>query len=554
MLSNLFDIIIVGGGLAGSVLTNRLHASNPGLKILLLEAGRDIRNDTLIPYFANQSKLIGSYLDWNYTTVPQTHLDDRTLIQPAGFGLGGGTAINSCGWVRGDSHDFDDWAGLVGDARWSYDGQLPFFREVEHVWGVYYANETSQHGFDGPSYVASVSSTGRQYPLRQPLLDAWNEAGSPTALDGNDGNPIGAAELQENRRDGLRQLAANIYPLTGATVVTSALVEKVLFDCSKKPHVAIGVQLANGTVFKASKEIILSTGAYRTPQVLMLSGIGSQSDLNKFGIPTVVNLPDVGKNLADHPMIVQYWKLKPDVAAQGVALGSNNSLFNEAQFSTGTPADWIVSSSVPTDGLKAAIEADTGSTPTPDDPLLNARTFLESLVVYAGASASDPAIPLDGTHIVATLIGLMPSSKGTVTISSTDIHDPPVIDPNYLATAVDKFVHRQGVRGLIKLMLGTETGKTLIDSNTPPDGFPALSLNSTDEELDAFIRHVSINTYHPMGTAAMGKVVDTNLKVQGIANLRVVDASVFPSVIAAHIQQAVYALAVQAAQIIASQL
>ncbi|OCK85402.1 GMC oxidoreductase [Lepidopterella palustris CBS 459.81] len=552
MLSNLFDIIVVGGGLAGSVITSRLHQNNSALNILLIEAGPDVSNNTIIPYASNQGLLINSPWDWNDTTTPQTGLNGRSIPNPAGRGLGGGTIINSCGWIRGDSHDFDEWGSIVNDQRWSYNGQLPYFRKSEHTWNT--TADPVQHGFVGPMWSASVSFTGRNYPLRDNVSTAWSQLGVQRNWDANGGSPQGVGELNENRKNGLRELASSAYPLDGVHVMTNTVVAKVLLSKIGDIVLATGVELANGTRLYALREVILSAGAYRTPQLLMLSGIGPKAELAANGITQLVDSPSVGLNLTDHLLWSQFWKLTDAAQAAGVAIGSSNPLFSQPQFGLGTPADWVTTQTVPLDGLKAAITADEGKAPSDSHPLLQNRSFMEALVIYVGANAADPVIQYNGSHIISTLVGLMPSSRGTVTLNSSSINDPPVINPNYFTTQVDQFVFRYGVQRMAQLMLGTAAMSNIIASETPPDSFAPISLNSTDDYLNARIRYSAGNTYHPHGTCAMGKVVDTDLKVNGVYHLRVADASVFPTAIAAHLQQAVYAMAEQAAMIFAADL
>ncbi|KAF2804349.1 glucose dehydrogenase [Mytilinidion resinicola] len=553
MLANLWDVIVVGGGLAGSVISSRLLQNNTSLKILLIEAGEDVSTNTIIPYADNQALLVPSPWSWNDTTVPQTGLDNRVIPNPAGKGLGGGTIINSCGWIRGNENDFDLWASTVGDSKWSYNGQLPYFRKVEHTWNA--SANPEEHGFVGPMWFASVSSTGRNYPLRNTIKSAWAEAGllPPADGDANDGTPLGLGELNENRKNGLRELASSAYPLAGVTVLTNTLVGKILISQVAGSLFATGVKLANGTEFYAKKQVILSAGAYRTPQLLKLSGVGPTAELNEFGIKQLVNAPAVGTGLADHMLLTLYWKLRPEVAAQGVALGSTNPLFAEPQFGDGVPADWVATESLPTDQLIAAITKDEGKVPSSSHPLLaTKRSFMETLIIYAGASAADPVIQYNGSHIISTMVGLLPTSRGTVKLASTNPADHPIIDPQYFTTEVDKLNFRHGIQRVAQLFLGTPTGNATIEGETPADGFAPITLSSDDDYLNARARHSSENSYHPMGTAAMGKVVDNNLNVIGVKNLKIADTSVFPVVITAHLQQATYAMAEQAAVIIAA--
>lgn len=350
----------------------------------------------------------------------------------------------------------------------------------------------AQHGFEGPIWAASVSSTGRKYPLRDKIKSAWSEAGVEMVTNGdiNDGSPLGLGELQENRKDGLRQVASSAYDLTGVTVLTNTLVGKVLISrdpISGKPT-AKGVILADGTEIRG-KEVVLTAGAYRTPQLLMLSGIGPADELKKFNINKVVDAQAVGKGLADHMLFRQLWKLRPEVAESGVALGSGNPLFTQTEFGKGVPTDWLVTESLPTNELRKAIKEDEGPEPGYFHPLMNnKRSFIETLVIYAGASPADPIVPFDGSHIATTIVGLLPTSKGTITLRSTNPADHPVIDPQYFSTKVDRLAFRHGVRRIAEVMLGTEAGKSIIARETPQNGFLSIERNSSDYNIESRIR------------------------------------------------------------------
>ncbi|KAL2859441.1 GMC oxidoreductase [Aspergillus pseudodeflectus] len=546
-----FDYIIVGGGLVGSVLASRLShpdTNNSRTRVLLVEAGPAASKNEVIPHASNTAALIGSELDWRYRTVPQGNLNGRCIGNPAGKCLGGGTAINACGWTRGHHADFDQWADHVGDERYTYQNLLPYFIRTEEYHDANVMPDRHEHGSNGPVYVATPSSTGRRYPLREKLAQAWKENNVEPllGLDGNAGCPVGLAELAESRRGGLRQLASSVYPLDGVHVLTNTLVKHILIEesatTSSQPT-AVGIEAADGKEYLGG-EIIAAAGSYRTRQLLMLSGIGPSEILNGLDIPIVLENPEVSRNLSDHLQLTQYWRLKDPSA--GYALGSP-SFSNHPEYAHGLPVDWMVTTDVPKEGLAEAIAADIGepaSLPSSNDPLLKSeRSVMEHRVVYAAASATDPAIALDGSHIASTTIHLLPTSKGTVTINSTDPASDPIIDPEYLSTEVDRYAWRAGLRTTAQLFLGTETGKALIAAETPPDGFEPMGLDSDDNHLDARVRHKAFSAYHPTGTCSMGKVVDANFRVLGVSNLRVIDASVIPVPIAAHIQATVYALA-----------
>lgn len=381
------------------------------------------------------------------------------------------------GWTRGDRFDFDLWGETVNDGRWSYAGLLPYMRLTENA----PVDNPQQHGSNGPMHVQGVVSTHREFPLRSKTFESWQQVGVKPLPnnDGNAGNPRGIGDLFENRNKGQRQIADNVFSLDGITVVTETLVAKVLFTtlAHKQPQ-ATGVQLANGTDIRG-KEVILAAGAIRTAQLLMLSGIGPSNELNKFGIPILVDQPEVGQNFADHGLFGALWNLKDPSA--GYAIGSGNPLFNEPQYGWGVPTDFLVSTGI-TDkaGLAAAIEKDEGKKPDPNThPLLKYdRTFNEHVFQYAGAP--------DGSSVTLALINLLPTSRGSVTLKSANITDVPNIDPNYHATEVDRFVARQGIRLQIAFANSNATviGREVIAGEVGAPGFAEIF---TSESTDAYI-------------------------------------------------------------------
>ncbi|KAK7917778.1 hypothetical protein PG985_011386, partial [Apiospora marii] len=506
LLPVVWDYIVVGGGIAGSVISSRLLEQDPSLKILLIEAGPDVSDRTDIVYINSTNTVMGDF-DYNYQTVPQANLGNRVIPNPAGRALGGGSVINQAiiqgGWTRGSSLDYDLWAETVGDQRWSYAGQLPYFRKTED-----YCDDSNpdHHGRGGPVHVDSITCTGRHYPLRDKVLESWHENGvqSIPDLDGNAGRILGIGELYESRRDGKREIASSIYPLEGVTVLTETLVESVTLNNGDDGDVqATGVRLANGTEYQA-KRVVVSAGAYRSPQLLLLSGIGPAETLAQHGIEQVVELPDVGQNLADHMMLICQWRLKDP--SLGYAYGSDNPLFSEPPYGAGNPNDWVTTTAVPKEDGEAE-HPDTGSSDQGDSQLADMETFIS----YSAIPSVDPPIAVDGTHLATSLASLHPTSRGHVTISSRDPRVPPVIDPNYLSTASDRRVWRESLRRLATVMVGDATalGRDVVASETPPSAFAARPLGPDtardDEYLDARIAADAHSIYHPQGDLRDGQ-------------------------------------------------
>ncbi|CAH0002538.1 unnamed protein product [Clonostachys byssicola] len=550
MSSDSYDFIIVGGGLSGCVLANRLREYKKTSKIVLLEAGKDTRerSDVRHPQLLN----LGGDLDWSYETEPVPNTANRTFTLNSGKGLGGGTAVNSSGWTRGSTNDFDEWAALVKDERYSYAGQLPWFKKCERWFDE---KNPDQHGLDGRITVGSSGSNKRVFPLTEKIAEAWDALGVPVLpeLDQNAGDNLGRAYICESRLDGQRQWSPVVYPLDGVEVRLEALVQRVVMENSNGQPRATGVELTDGSIL-SGKEVILCAGALRSPQLLQLSGIGSPTNLKQVGIDPVINLPEVGKGLTDHLNFWQHWRLRDPSA--GYTLGSSNPLFSEPQYTKGTPMEWVVTHSLPKEDLAIAIEKDEGVKPDPfKHPLLSrARTFNETLLLHAKVPL--PGIPMDAEHMTTAVINFLPTSRGTVSLKSANIEDPPkrmhTVNMNYLSTEVDRYQMREGIRKIASLMLGPIFSQ-YIAGETVPDALAVepVTLNDSDEKLDKRVALAASTTWHYSGTCSMGKVVGTDFKVYGVEGLRVVDASVIPVPLSAHIQAPLYGLTEQAAVIIA---
>ncbi|KAJ0277940.1 hypothetical protein CBS470a_010003 [Colletotrichum nupharicola] len=444
----IWDVIVVGGGLAGSVISNRLAGYRPELKILVVEAGPNA-NDRQDIVWPNSTNTIGGDFDWKLASVPQVHVDNRSITLAQGKALGGGTVINMGLWTRGDKVDYDLWGEAVADDRWTYDGLLPYMKKAETLWNS--TINPDQHGYDGPVGIQSVTSTKRPFPLREKVLQSWHEIGvEPIQLfDGNAGNPLGVAEYTENKSNGRREIAAAAYSLENVTVLTDTQVAKVLLS--------------------------------NTTEGLIATGIGPRDELEAVGVDVKLDAPEVGKNYADHFLSPSSWNVKnPE---EGWAVGSP-AFPTAEQYSWGTATDFIVCSTVPKEGLVKAIEEDEGAAPGPDHPLSKQeRTFFEHFFLYSGST--------DGSKVAISGIFILPTSRGSIKLASGNITDSPLIDPNYLATAVDRYIVREGIRQEIAFAGGDATvlGREILSGEAVPAGFDEpYTVNSTDEYIDARIR------------------------------------------------------------------
>ncbi|CRG91197.1 Choline dehydrogenase [Talaromyces islandicus] len=541
MTSDSYDYVIVGGGTAGSVVATRLKEGHPSLSILIIEAGPDVSGRADVLDGTQWARLLRGDLDWGDLTVPQTHLHGRVLPNFSGKSLGGSSAINAGGWTRGEKENYDIWAQLVKDSRWSYEGLLPYFRKTETYWDP--NGDSTVHGFDGP--IKMEAAVNRQYPLREKVKDAWAAVGALYKRDMNDGNPIGLGELIENRVNGVRHIASSAYGLKDVEVLTETLVKRVIVTEKDGSKVATAVELVDGRILAARREIIVSAGTYRSPQILMLSGLGPQKELQQHGIEAILDLPDVGRHLQDHFSVNQWWKLKEP--EKGLSVGS--PVFNNPAHFKGLPLDFIATQSVPKEGLLKALSTDKEANPELH-PVALQRGHIEVYILYLARNQEDPVIIPDGTHITTSTMCMLPTSRGSIQLKDANPETMPLIDPNYLATETDRYVLREGLRKTHQVLRETEAGQQFVISEAVGEGGQQVSADSTDEELNDLIRRRLGTMFHPAGSVSMGKVVDSELRVKGVDRLRVVDASVIPVPIAGHIQNCVYALAEQAANMI----
>ncbi|KAF8512206.1 hypothetical protein JB92DRAFT_2930079 [Gautieria morchelliformis] len=402
------------------------------------------------------------------------------------------------------------------------------FQSESYIPGPY-PYEPSLHGTSGHISAARITTSRpqRKYPLRESIASLLRGAGFQSNPDGNSGSVEGFSERCENWKDGKRQPASIAYGVAGCsnvTVLTSTLVYKVLF----KNTTAVGVDTAAGT-FLASKEVILSAGAYRSPQLLMLSGVGPASTLSRHGILIVLHAPDVGAHLHDHLAVPLYWKLKvPDTAMGGAALSG-------PVFKFGLPSDWLAFWHDP--AVPAAAEAEGADARTVAHLKHPTCCHAEMFTSYTATGSGARKYKSNGATATTTVVNMTPTSRGSVSIASADPEDMPVIDPNYYATEADRVALRNAVRKMLVSMLNTEQGHALVEAELTEHR------GSSDAAIDARVVEWGATLYHPAGSCAMGKVVDGQCRVIGLERLMVVDASIIPLPLGGHYQATVYALA-----------
>lgn len=532
MTDSVADYIVVGGGLTGCLVASRLSQSEARPKVVLLEAGTDPSSNPATAGLLSGLSLLGGEFDYAYQSERVESTADRVHTLNSGKALGGGSILNFGGWLRADAADYDEWADEVGDKRWSYEGLTPWLRKSESFHGA--TADADEHGFTGPMHVTTIlaSESGeRKYLLREPVGNAWTEVGVSANLEKKGGTIAGLTEVCENSsREGLRQPSYTTYPLDKVRVFTDTVVHRVTFSDT----IATGVELADGRRITARKEVIVCAGAYRTPQILMLSGIGPSAILAEQDIPIVHESPHVGQNLHDHFAVYFAFRLRDP--SKGYALGSP-SWQNPALFK-GLPWDWVVSQPLPED-IIAKHEPNAAK---------QKRNLFEVLTLYAPPGI--PGIPVDGTHIATSTMLLLPTSRGTVSIRSKDIADQPCIRPSYFSTPLDRDTLVYAARQTLKAMLATTSMKSIVDSETPPsgeglEGLVPLTPDASDAEIEERIRRTATQHHHSGGTAAMGKVVDAEGRVIGVKGLRVADASIVPMPMGGHPQATLYAMAEQ---------
>ena len=508
-MSSLYDYIIVGAGSAGCALAARLAWERPKLRILVLEAGGPDKSFMLKMPAGFASLGEKNPYNWHYETTPQKHCNDRRMYWPRGKTLGGSSSINAMLYVRGHASDYDHWRQL-GNEGWSYEDVLPFFKKAEN-------NERGAdafHGTGGPLNVADQVDPSR---LNEAFLKAAEQAGHKRNSDFNGAEQDGVGLYQVTQKNKQRWSAASAYlrpavANSGAhlEVVTGALTERIIFDENR----AMGVRYTlegRDEVARVTREIILCGGAINSPQLMMLSGIGPADHLKSIGIRPLLDLPGVGANLQDHldAALLQFCKSR-DTYDRANKLAS---LFHYVVNKKGPGTSPIAESG-------GFLRTRPGLT-APDIQL----HFLPVLVMDHGRTRLNK----DGYSLhVCTL---RPESRGTIRLRSKDPKEHPLIDPNYLSERKDLDTLIAGVKMSRDILAQSGLDPYRADELAPG---PAAK---TDAEIEQWIRAKCETIYHPVGSCKMGPasdpmaVVDDKLLVHGVEGLRVVDASVMPTLI-----------------------
>jgi choline dehydrogenase len=526
-----FDYIIIGAGSAGCVLANRL-SEDPANNVLLLEAGGpDTKFEIKLP--GAYTKLHRSEVDWAFWSEPQEQLDGRRLFLPRGKTLGGSSSTNAMAYVRGNKADYDEWASL-GNIGWDYESVLPYFIKSEHNEDIH----TDFHGSTGPLNVTFAK--GLTTPFATAFVKACAENGIPANPDYNGESQAGASPFQFTIKNGLRHSTASAFlkPIlkrSNLTIQTNAQVSKILLENDR----AIGVEVlkkndAIDQIF-ATKEVILSAGAFQSPQILMLSGIGDKDELQKLGIETKIDLPGVGKNLQDHLFF------------NCAALSKTQDGFNHH-----------IPIIPQLKGLIQLLFTQKGAlTCSPLEAVAFYNSRGESGVdfqfhfapIQVGSDYKNDFHDLstfptvDGFSILPSLI--KPKSRGYITLHSTDPKAAPLIQPNFLTEKEDWETLIRGTRKAIELLQSSAFEpyrKTII---TPPD--------QSDEGIMAHIKKSVETIYHPVGTCKMGTdefaVVNDRLQVHGIKNLWIADASIMPTIVSGNTNAACIMIGEKAADL-----
>lgn len=533
MNNHSFDYVIVGAGSAGCVLASRL-TEDPNVTVCLLEAGKKDSSAFIQAPAGVAATVPYGFFSWHYDTVPQKGLNGRLGMQPRGKVLGGSSSINAMMYIRGAQWDYDNWQAQ-GNNGWSYKDVLPYFIKAEN-------NETIKDEYHGQGGPLNVSELRDPSHFNKFFLDACEENGIPRKPDLNGASQDGCRMNQVTQKDGERGSAAKGYitpnlSRPNLTVMTQAHVSKVELE----GDTATGVTFYQGKTLvtvNANKEVIMSAGAYGSPQILQLSGIGPKEELEKHGITVKKDVPGVGSNLQDHISVVPLYKTKlftPSKGTFGYSIGGGIDVV-KAIFQWVFKRRGLLTSNF---AESAGFYRTDDKVPAPDIEI----TFITGIV-------DDHTRKFHMGHGYCAHATLMrPKSRGNLRLASSDPLADPLIDPNYLTDDDDMDRLVKGLQKTLDILESKQfdkvKGKMIypIDRNNIP-------------QLKEYIRNNSDTEYHPVGTCKMGPdsdpmaVVDEQLRLKGISNLRVVDASIMPTLVTGNTNAPTIMIAEKAADLI----
>lgn len=514
-----FDFVIVGGGSAGAVLAARL-SEDPHRSVLLLEAGPDSDGVDEITIPAAFSTLFRTTWDWTYDTVPQPGLGNRSAFWPRMRALGGCSAMNAMIYIRGNAADYDSWVSEHGAKGWGYQDLLPYFRKSEN-------NSRGADAFHGVGGPLDVEDRRYTHTTVQAFVEAAVEAGHPRNADHNGAQQHGAGLFQVTMRNGRRwstrdAFLAPAWDRPNLMIRTGAHVTRVLIESGS----AVGVECVRGGVQERihAGEVIVAAGAIGSPQILMLSGVGPADHLREHGIAVVADLAGVGANLIDHPVAPLVWLTKNTDAVTDYQTPSR--LLQAKLLGRGP-----LTSNIGEGGLFFATSGATDGLPNIQVHCAGAGFFDNGLRETPGRAFS--AGP--------TLVEV--HSRGQIRLRTADPMARPLIDAGYFSDPRDLAAIVEGCLTTREIVLGSKTMAHFVRA-------PYLGNAATESEMTAHVRQWGQTLYHPVGTCAIGSVVDEQLKVFGVNNLRVVDASVMPTVTRGNTNAPVIAIAERAADLI----